>query len=327
MKKARIKLESYNSKNEIKFKEEVKSICELKHNKLIAVAFDKKINLYNNVNFNKFLSLNENNKIYEISELQKGNLLICGKNFFKIYGIGLENKDKNEIQNQTKDGIIKIIESKNNNNYLLSVSKNNGGTINIWEYDKVNKNYKEKKEKEIKLNIVPTNLFLEMSNNAFCIQLTDGNLYFYEKNDEGNYIQKPTSTNFKPNEKDESKIYKYNDDIIIMTNYLDGILSNIMCISLKKNKIVFEIKCAFDLNNITVLSNGIILATTYDTIKHQKKFIIRELVYDEKDQKITNTNRVKETKGQIVKMIEISENRLIIISKSKVMEIFRILNI
>ena len=262
-------------------------------------------------------------KFIEISEIRKKNLLICGENFFKIYEISSKNKGKIEIQNEKKDGIIKIIESKNG--YLLSVSKNNGGSISIWKYDTI-KNYKE--IKEIKLDIVPSNLFLEMNDKAFCIYLTDENLYFYEKNSEANYIQKSSITNFKYHEKDNSKIYKYNDDIVIFTNYLNEHLKNIKFISLERNAIIFNYDCCFDLNDIIVLSNNVILAVTNDDSDFREKFIIRELVYDKHKQKITTIKIYHEGYDETIeKVVEIEKHRLIILSNLKILEAWDMLNI
>lgn len=302
-----------NAKKSIDFyKKAIKSVCLLKKKKLLAVGLNKKINFYDINEFNEYSNLNEKSEIIELTEMENGNLLICANGYFKIFKNNDENNGGNEIQFQNCKNIKKIIESKNG--YLICLCDNpneKNGIIRFYNYDSVNKNYKEDKE-VIKLDNKPSHYLFEMNYNVFCIYLQNGILNFYENDSTGkkNYQKKFSEKDTNLSNINSSKLFKINDDVVAITDP-----KTMMLVSVQRNTLTYNSKFKFCWENIYVLSNGKILASIfYDN----NEYYMIELAYDKTKQaiRIINYYLFDKPKNKFISSIlELSDNRLITYAK------------
>ena len=217
---------------DLKDREIVKHICELKQKEFLVIGFLKNdnneelntIKKENDYNFKKKrmkYSLIENEEILSISELRNGNLLILEKKQFKIYEI-----DEDGLLNQYTMQTVKADDSTNfihmielTNGYLISISKkintnerdqNQEETydnIILWKKNLMSGEY----EKARSIKIDKAIDLLEIDKNTVLVYCSDHQIYLYNSN---NYERKQLgiiradNINFK-------KMYKITNNVII----------------------------------------------------------------------------------------------------------------
>ena len=259
----------------------INHLCNLKKEEMIIVDISninnhrEEICIYKKSNQNQqkmelHLSVNEDNRILNLTELKNGNLLIVKEHQFKIFEITKNSKSIKTID---------IVNIKNNEYFIKVIELINGDLVSIihlgnedkiifWKKNLMLGQYIIKKEDQIEkpLEIMEINKF------KFVMLSEDNNLYTYDSNtEERKYLYKITMNSLC------KKMIKVDEDGILLYYNQSLILFCISSLQIKTFKIKNNI---YDICNYGNSHNDFIISLSSDNDHGLSIININLIIYD-----------------------------------------------